>query len=434
MARKEVVAVGKPMDDAGAHHHNAAEKQFLHEAEDVPYRNIVDKFVSDGRFEASFMVLILINTVMIILQAQYDGIESGFVVDYTGAQRPADETWPGASGVFTAFEILFASVFTVEIGLKIAARGFDFFHHFFNVFDSVVVFVWYLDTAFRVSPISPMVLRVCRLVRLLNILKYTHGRREFDSLRLLVGSIKSAGWVLLWSVLILSSFMLLCSLGFNQLLTPFIRDENEPVEKRKLVYMYFGSWSRAMLTMFEITLGNWVPSCRLLVDNVSEWYSVVFVWYKCVAGFAVVKVITGVFMHETFKVASADNELMILQKERMQQMHEEKMKLLFDAADTSGDGMLCFQEFDEILHNPWVKTWLAAMEINPEDVWALFDLIAGGDGKITSTELVHAVSHLKGTARSLDLLIECRDIREEIKALAKHIMTPEDLSAVTLRS
>ena len=37
---------------------------------------------------------------------------------------------------------------------------------------------------------------------------------------------------------------------------------------RQKVFLYFGSFTRSMVTLFEITLGNWVPVCRTLMDNI----------------------------------------------------------------------------------------------------------------------------------------------------------------------
>jgi len=184
-----------------------------------------------------------------------------------------------------------------------------------------------------------------------------------------------------------------------------------PKQQRMDVFKYWGSWSRSMLTCFELTIGNFIPVTRLLMDHVSEWYSLIILVYKCTMGFAVVKVINGVFMHETFNVANSDNQLMILQRQRTIQMHKQKMTLLFDATDVSGDGLLSLEEFRDILHDPWVKTWLAAMELSTDDGDTLFEIIAEDDGRIDPAELVQGVAKLKGAARSMDLLALKRGIK-----------------------
>ena len=32
--------------------------------------------------------------------------------------------------------------------------------------------------------------------------------------------------------------------------------------------------------MFEILFANWGPPCRVLVDNISEWFSIFFLIYR----------------------------------------------------------------------------------------------------------------------------------------------------------
>ena len=42
--------------------------------------------------------------------------------------------------------------------------------------------------------------------------------------------------------------------------------------------------------MFEITLGNWMPPCRALVENISEWYMLFNIMHKVFIGFALLAV------------------------------------------------------------------------------------------------------------------------------------------------
>ena len=63
--------------------------------------------------------------------------------------------------------------------------------------------------------------------------------------------------------------------------------------------------------MFEITLANWGPPVRRLMNKVDEWWAVFFLAYKLTVGFAVVQVIISTFIQQTFKTASRDEEVMI---------------------------------------------------------------------------------------------------------------------------
>ena len=70
-----------------------------------------------------------------------------------------------------------------------------------------------------------------------------------------------------------------------------------------IVYVAYRSYFLSFWgDMFEITLGNWPPVARILQENVSEFYVAFSIIHKLVIGFAVIGVINGVFMQETFKV------------------------------------------------------------------------------------------------------------------------------------
>merc|ERR1712113_750939 len=113
--------------------------------------------------------------------------------------------------------------------------------------------------------------------------------------------------------------------------------------------MYFGTFSKAFLTMFEITFANWIPAGRTLTENVSEWFLIFVLGHKFTVGFAVVMVITGVFLQETFKVALNDDFIMLQQKERDIKTHKFKMSKLFSIADADGSGFLDREEFVAIM-------------------------------------------------------------------------------------
>merc|ERR1719215_223071 len=106
----------------------------------------------------------------------------------------------------------------------------------------------------------------------------------------------------------------------SQLVTSWIEEhlEDKGIDDalKTKIFGYYGTFLRSTLTMFEVTLANWAPACRMLVDNISEWYILYFLVYRCVVGFAVLNVINAVFIQQTMSVASKDQELMIMRKVR----------------------------------------------------------------------------------------------------------------------
>merc|ERR1711937_389567 len=113
-----------------------------------------------------------------------------------------------------------------------------------------------------------------------------------------------------------------------------------------------------MYTMYELTMGNFVPVTRYLMEHVGEGYAVFLIFYRFLVGFACIKVITGVFMHETFRIAASDDDLMVVQKSRATQRHVGKMCRLLKRVDKSSDGKIQKQEFIDIMTDKKTKTWL----------------------------------------------------------------------------
>merc|ERR1712048_557255 len=111
--------------------------------------------------------------------------------------------------------------------------------------------------------------------------------------------------------------------------------------------------------------------------------------------------ISGVFLHETFKVASTDDELMVVQKKRATQKHVMKMKKLLQMADASCDGCIEREELRSVLQKPVMRTWLSAMELEVGDADLLFEFLDNGDEKLTAQELIDGVARLKGVARNI---------------------------------
>lgn len=346
------------------------------------------------RFDSFFGGLILANTIVMSFQVQYRGLETGKQIDYYGMDKHATEIWPGADVVFDVVDWFFGVVFSIEILLKLGAFHIRFIQDLWNILDFLVVAAWAVEAGMgdMEMPIDPMLLRLLRLVKLLRMLRLIRTIQGFDSLYVMITAITGSVYALLWSTLVLLVVLMMIALLIVTLSEAFIIDESNPVERRNLVYKYFGSFSRTGLTLFEMTLGNFVPPSRVLTENVSEWMMIFALMFKASLGFSVVKVIMGVFLQVTFDVAENDDLIMVNRAERAIRSHTQKMSLLFKAADADGNGRLDCEEFIQVVGDPVVVTWLSAMgfnasSFNPKDVYKL--LLEGTDkDDLNAAELV----------------------------------------------
>jgi len=256
----------------------------------------------------------------------------------------------------------------------------------------------------------------------------------FDALYLMTTAIKGSVNTLMWAMAVLLLVQVMIALFLNQVLfDTYFEDSSRPDHEKQEVYEYFGTFTRALLSMFEMTMANWPPVCRLLSERVNEWFMLFSVLHKLTIGFAVIGVINGVFMQETFALAAKDDLIMMRQKEKSFKSHTAKMTLLFSHFDTSGDGFLDREELRKIASDKSVKLWLESMELSISDVDTLWSLIDDEqEGQVPVDKLISGIGKLKGSARSIDVVTmmhELRTLRNDIEGVLrlparKQVTTP----------
>lgn len=380
------------------------------------------RMVNHSNFEAVFAALIGLNTVIMAAQVQYRGLDTGYKLKYKGMDRPAAEVWPFAEEVFFGIEVFFAIAFTFEITAKCVALGLRFWKEFWNVLDTAVMVAWYFEFVdFVAFPLDPMLLRLFRLVKLFRMVRLVKLLEQQDQLYLMIASIKASFSALAWSSALLLVITWMLALFMATVLESYFKS-GEPVGNKVSVYKYYGTFSRAVLTLFEISLGSFIPVTRLVSTNVHEAYIIFAMLHKFSVGFAVIMVITGIFVQETMSVAKTDNTIMLNLKKHARKMHIKKMKSFFSIADADGSGRLDAEEFEEVCADEQVKMWLAAQELDVSDAKTMHTMMCEetGDDEVTPEQLVKGMSRLKGSARNLDMMslrqenVQLRDILKEL--------------------
>jgi len=283
-----------------------------------------------------------------------------------------------------------------------------------------------IDWIFTRLP-NTTIARLLRLVKLGRGMRLVKMSKVLDSLHLILKCIASSVITLFWAFGLLGVTQCVAAMVFSQLVHPYLENNSKPLLDRQEVYSYYGTFTRSMLTMFEIMLANWAPSCRVLVNKVSESYSILFVLYRCCAGFAVLNVINAVFIQQTLKVAQNDKDVMIMQKQRAQEEYIKKLQALFQQLDTSGDNLLSLDEFEHVLTDKKLKAWLSALEVDTADLQGFFNILADGDGQIAIDDFVIGISRLKGFAKAIDVanlvaLVKRLDVK--VECLAKRHAHP----------
>jgi len=189
-----------------------------------------------------------------------------------------------------------------------------------------------------------------------------------------------------------------------------MEDPSRDLDGRKLVFGYFGTFGRTFVTMYEISIGNWAPVCRMLMEEVSGWFGLFFILYSCTLCFAVVNVIRAVFIAETGRIAASDDQIAVMRREQNKEMLAKKLQLIFEELDESGDGFVNQREF-KLLADTVMKKYMSTLDVDVDDVKQLFKILDEGDGNISCEEFCKGIVKVKGQAKAIDMIKVAKCVR-----------------------
>jgi hypothetical protein len=398
--------------------------------------------VGNPRYEVFWAAVVVVNTLTMVLEEEWTGIRSGHrigVYETYGSDEYMDKWWPSARAAFFAIDCVFCVMFTVELILTFTydiwnARlgfGVHFRHPFWkNPWDWLDLLIVASSNLALVVGLSdgPMskarFFRIFRLVRLLRLMRLVRKVNSLDPLHLMTTSIRGSMGGLLWSMVLLFLIQTMFAMILTQVLRAgWMSEESSPLSEDAQVqlFRYFGTYTRSVVTMFELMLANWTPVCRFLMEDVHEVFGGLVVAYKLTVGFAVVGVINGVFIQETFSVAQNDEFIMVRSRIRQMEHHRQSVSRLFRMGDKDKSDTLAREELNYLLQKPSIRTWLEAMDLRYSDPDMLFTLIAGDGNEVTIDDFIAGVGRLRGTARNIDVICVLDSLRQHQKSVEEDL-------------
>merc|ERR1712151_39426 len=141
-------------------------------------------------------------------------------------------------------------------------------------------------------------------------------------------------------------------------------------------------------------------------------YAILYLTYITLVVFAIIRIITALFLKDTLATAANDMELQLDDHRRKRLRLEDKLLELFEHADESGDGRVSLEEFEKVFKDSNVKAWCSLIDIEIREIHDLFDLLDDGDGIITYHEFVNNMARLKGSASSQDVVAILHDCHQ----------------------
>jgi len=351
----------------------------------------------------------------VVLNALTLGIETNYEVTHRVEHIPH---------LLSASEAIFCVLFTFEQLLRLAVHGTSFFTMpgwAWNIFDISVVGLQLLEQFSHVLtaqnvPVDVSVIRMCRLLRLIRITRLIRVVRLIQELRTLVASILGSLHSLAWTLLLLMLVIYTFSILFTQIISEAMERD---VEHAESLSHWFGSLGRTSLTLFEAILGgvSWEEVVWPLVMDVSPLCGGLFCFYVAFCVFALMNVVTGVFVEKASQTAREHKDMYIAN-------HISDLFFNMQGVDWQED-CITWDEFQSKMDAPEMKEYFKAINVDPSEAYGLFQLLdTDGSGDVDCSEIVNGLLRLRGNARALELSLlmsETSRIHQTLEKQAKEV-------------
>lgn len=382
-------------------------------------------------------ILVLLNSIVLMLELEFKGNAIGAKMGISSGPS-LDEIEP----IFQGLDRFFVFIFLAELLIRIMVEQREFLREWTNYLDAALVILGLVDFGFSlqvsdgdVVPKDIVLLRLMRALKSLRAIRMMRSFRLFRGLRLLVKACQCFLPSLCWAMVLLGVFMTMGALIMGNLLQSFVTDESATFEDREWIWMRYGTAYRATYTLYEITFaGNWPTNARPVMEKVSHLFVIFFVLYVTVIAFAVIRVISAVFLKDTLDAAQNDAEHLVVDRLRKKAEYVEKLEHIFRAIDDSGDGIITEARMNEILSNDKIAAYFQTLDLDVHEGAALFHLLDNGDGEVTLDEFIDGIMRCKGPARAIDQVAMHADLKQLDNKLVKLAKLLKSSDVITTKS
>jgi len=393
-------------------------------------------FVADGPLDVLAGFIILVNAIVLMVEMQY---RAAYAEEILGMYPTIPQTVDRPE-IFETIEYIFLAFYVCEMLTRVVVLRKSWFYNaeegliWGNYFDALIVAFGVIDVLVQKVALpqegethfGAVLLRLLKVFKLTKTLRLVRVMQLFTQLRSMVDTFFASLSSLFWSMIMLLVCMLIAALILCESVVPLIVETstNIGIDRREWLFIRYGSFFRAMYTMFEITFsGGWPGLVRPLVDEVSVLFVIPTLIYVVAIVFAALRLITALFVRSTMQVLNDDAAAAILDRMRRSAELQDKLLQVFNDADADGDGYLTLKEFERMLTLPEIKHYLSVLDMDVRDARMLFHLLDDGDdihGALSVQEFCEGIAKVRGNAKSADMVLllhETGKVRKECQAI-----------------
>lgn len=365
----------------------------------------VGKFVDSRAFKLVAGLVIAANSVYLGAYADFTMKNELRRLDGAAYEEP----WRYVHLVFTSF-------FFLEICARIAANGSSLFSYsdaFWNAFDIILMVMDLLPLVDLLrgkdvhSVPSLSHFRILRCFRVIHTYEFFR-LPVFAHLRMITNAMLRSLPSFLWAVVFAGLVLYMSALGFCIGLANELQTINygEHASKVGAMRMYFPDLGGSTLHLF-MGISNGIDWHELyeVLNECHPLLGLGYVFFAIFMIFAVLNIISGMFIERAFKAVKDDRDFWILEEANHQQKYVDRVKGLFYEMDKDTSGSVSWEEFKHAVTNPHVEAYLSFIDLDTVHLQDIFNLIDNnGDGVLEISELVDGLDELKGPAKRVEVL------------------------------
>jgi len=313
---------------------------------------------------------------------------------------------------FLAVQILFCCLFAIELFMRIGANWQNILKvdRQWNLFDAICVLLSIYDVVMTGSDVHPsksnvLVFRMLRVLRFVRAARVMRLARFFRELRLMIQSVMACGVPLMWALCMLTMMIYIFAVFLTVGVQDSLTDSKLSSKVRSDLNTYYGNLGMSMLTLFAgVTGGGDWQNFALPLREVHWVYELVFIAYVAFTLFALLNVVTGIFVDSAMSSAMNDRNTVIQEEMMREGTLVNELKKIFEEADTDGSGVMTQEEMCTYLADQRVQAYMQTLGISVSEARGLFHLLdIDSRGVIDVHEFIMGCLRLKGEAKSIDV-------------------------------
>jgi len=190
-----------------------------------------------------------------------------------------------------------------------------------------------------------------------------------------------------------------------------------------VLYDWFGGLDRTMYTLYLAISGG--QDWQVFADPLlaADWLTfTIFVAYITFMLFAVLNIVTAIFVENTMQVAQRNADWIIKQQMSNEKFFYNEMQDLFTAADHDKSGTLSLKELEKHLSDQHVRARLNVFGLEVSEAWGFFQLLDIDDrGFVDVSQFALGCLRLRGAAKGIDAATLMYENKKMMAVISDHL-------------